>query len=121
MAFPKPVAHARYFSLIASGKALAGFQDVAPLSESLTSCAINVGAAAVCGFLTWRDWQAGDANLRRIAKGGAFADLKVTPADGSAAIVRLGEFRRDARVMICAGGDAYLTQLAVEVRGAPRG
>jgi hypothetical protein len=67
-------------------------------------------AVLVCGFLTWRDWQTGNANLTRIAKGGALAKLRVLPmADESISQVQpLSEYRRNARVLIAAGGKEYI-------------
>ena len=44
---------------------------------------------------------------QRIAKGGALAALRGAPrpaADAAAGVVALGAFRRDARVLVCAGG-----------------
>lgn len=118
---------ALYFSIFAAIKAAAGgFSDAPPLDEALTSCAINAGAAVACGFLTYRDWQAGNANLERIAQGGKLARLSVRPMEGAEAAgagaggasiaaapttTVLAEYRRNARVLIAAGGKEYVETL----------
>ena len=107
---------ALYFSLLSAIKAYAGgFPDAPPLEEALQSCGINVAAAIVCGVLTYRDWKAGDANLARIAKGGALAKLIVTPADTSQKAVTLADYRRNSRVLIAAGGKDYINDLCLSL------
>jgi len=103
---------ALYFSTFAAIKAaVGGFSDAPPLEEALTSCAINVGAAVACGFLTYRDWKAGNSNLERIAQGGKLARLSVLPMEGAIAPTVLAEYRRNARVLIAAGGKEYIETL----------
>jgi len=100
-----------YFSIFTAFKAYSGgFPDAPPLDEALTSCAINVAAVIGCGFLTYRDWQAGNLNLERIAKGGALAKLNVQPMASTAPVV-LADYRRNARVLIAAGGAEYIQTL----------
>lgn len=111
---------ALYFSATAVLKANMGLPGAAPLDESLQSCAINVIAVLVCGSLTYRDWQAGQANLKRIAKGGALASLQVVQVtnkngnDGktSLKVSTMSDYRRNARVLIAAGGPEYIATLA---------
>lgn len=91
---------------------MGGFPDTPPLSESLQSCAINVGAAILCAFLTYRDYQAGQANLERIAKGGSLARLRVVTATPSNIPTTMKDFRRIKRVVIAAGGIEYVSNLA---------
>lgn len=102
---------ALYFSSLSALKAyMGGFSDAMPLDEALTSCAINIAGAAGCGLLAYRDYQAGQANLERIAKGGKLAKLAVTPADihKEKSVKTLSEYRRNSRVLICAGGTNYI-------------
>jgi len=110
---------ALYFSLLSAVKANAGpgvYPDAPTLEEALTNCAINLGAAVVCGLLTYRDWRAGEANLKRIAQGGALARLVVSPAgEGGAARTTLKEYRRNARVIIAAGGRSYIEELCLSL------
>jgi hypothetical protein len=103
---------ALYFSSLAALKAfLGGYSDAPPLEESLQSCAINVGAAVICGLLALREYRVGEANLARIAKGGALARLAVTSA-GDGRRSTLKEYRRKSRVLIAVGGDKYIKTLA---------
>ena len=105
---------ALYFSLLTALKAnLGGYVDVPPLNEALQSVGINVAGVVVCGSLVYRDVQAGKANLARIAKGGALARLVVSPA-GSSTKERatLKDYRRSSRVVLCAGGQDYINELA---------
>lgn len=95
---------ALYFFLSAVKAYAGGF------AEALQSCDINVVAVVACGFLTYRDWQAGEANLACIAKGGALAKLIAQPADGSA-VLQLRDYRRKSRVLLAAGGRGYIEQL----------
>ena len=116
---------ALYFSLLNTLKAsIGGYTDVPPLQECYQNDAINLGGALVCGALVYRDWQAGKANLNRIAKGGQLAQLVVEPAtatatttDTTSAIRRvpLAAFRRQSRVVICAGGASYMQRLAASL------
>lgn len=88
---------------------MGGFSDAVPLDEALTNCAINIAGVVVCGYLAYRDYQAGQGNLERIAKGGALAKLAVSPGnDNERAIRTLSDFRRTSRVLICAGGKEYI-------------
>ena len=104
---------ALYFSIFAAIKAtVGGFSDAPSLDEALTSCAINAGAAIACGFLTYRDWQAGNTNLERIAQGGKLAKLQVRPmTEDSAKVVALANYRRNARILVAAGGKDYIETL----------
>ncbi len=102
---------ALYFSLLALLKSYTGgFADAPPLSDAIQNVGINLGAVAVCGYLTYRDVQAGEANLKRIQKGGALAKLLVLPSTGSK-LTPLSTFRRKQRVVICAGGKDYIQQV----------
>jgi len=109
---------ALYFSSINALKASTGIGTNGPsLEDALNSCAINVAALAVCAGLTYWDWQNGEKNLARIAKGGKLARLQVTPASGGedgarAKATTLKEYRRSARVLIAAGGPEYISTLA---------
>mmetsp|Transcript_38092 Transcript_38092/g.77715 ORF Transcript_38092/g.77715 Transcript_38092/m.77715 type:complete len:342 (-) Transcript_38092:339-1364(-) len=100
---------ALYFSSLSTVKAAAGtYADAPSLEEALTNCAINLGAAVLCAFLTYRDWKAGEANLERIARGGQLAKLVVNPAFEDNSMKALGDYRRAARVVIAAGGKDYV-------------
>jgi len=105
---------ALYFSSLSALKGyMGGFSGVAPLEESLNSCAINLGSALVCGFLTYRDYAAGQKNLERISKGGALARLRVTSLyDDSKKQLTMTDYRRNSRVVIAAGGAEYISTLA---------
>eukprot|EP00546_Thalassionema_frauenfeldii_P001193 CAMPEP_0178932190 /NCGR_PEP_ID=MMETSP0786-20121207/22439_1 /TAXON_ID=186022 /ORGANISM="Thalassionema frauenfeldii, Strain CCMP 1798" /LENGTH=303 /DNA_ID=CAMNT_0020609373 /DNA_START=260 /DNA_END=1167 /DNA_ORIENTATION=- len=113
---------ALYFSSLAALKGyMGGFADTPPLEESLQSCAINIGAAATCAFLTYRDYKAGQANLERISKGGALARLRLSPADGTTnSLLTMKEYRRAKRVIIAAGGAEYVSQLALALTSDQR-
>ena len=109
---------ALYFSILTTAKSSAGFPDAPPLPEALQSVAINVVAALVCGAITYRDWKAGDANLARIKQGGALAKLVVqrassseTTAGSTPQLGTLADYRRNARVLIAAGGKEYIQEL----------
>jgi len=103
---------ALYFSALNTIKAVVGgYQDAMPLDEALTSDAINIGAAIVCGYLAYRDYQAGQANLERIARGGKLASLIVEPAAGGNRLT-MANYRRGFRVLIAAGGAEYIQKLA---------
>lgn len=102
---------ALYFSTISFFKAKAGFADVAPIGESAQNCAINAAGVVVCGYLAYRDWVAGQANLKRIAAGGALARLNlVTGVDGDRRTV--ADYRRQSRVLLAVGGQKYVEDLA---------
>jgi Low psii accumulation1 / Rep27 len=104
---------ALYFSGLSTIKALVGgYVDAPPLEEALTSDAINLGGAIVCGFLALREYNVGQANLQRIAKGGQLARLVVNPASESEKRRVLADYRRAARVLIAAGGEDYIASLA---------
>lgn len=100
---------ALYFSATNALKAYLGtYSDAMPLDEALTSCGINLGAAIVCGFLAVRDYKIGQANLERIARGAKLAKLAVTPAFEEKTLRTLADYRRNSRVLICAGGKEYI-------------
>jgi hypothetical protein len=93
------------------------------LDESLQNCAINLGAALLCTGLTYREYLVGQANLARIAKGGALARLAIVPPSttssislqqsfASRKITSLGDYRRAARILIAVGGSEYIETLA---------
>ena len=104
---------ALYFSLLTALKAnLGGYADVPPLNEALQSVGINVAGVVVCGALVYRDVQAGKANLARIKKGGALARLVVSPAGSPKERATLKDYRRSSRVVLCAGGQDYINELA---------
>jgi hypothetical protein len=104
---------ALYFSAMNTVKALTGgYTDAPPLDEALTSDAINIGGAVVCGLLAYREYKAGQSNLERIARGGKLASLVVEPAVPGSKRQRLVEYRRYLRVLIAAGGKDYINTLA---------
>ncbi len=112
---------ALYFSATNAIRANVGYSGGPSLEESLESCAINVVAVIVCSALTYRDYLAGQANLARIAKGGALAKLQVMPASTAASAASLQrraittsvkDYRRSARVLVAAGGPEYISMLA---------
>ena len=90
---------------------MGGYEDALPLSEALQSDAINLGGVLICGYLALREYRVGQANLERIAKGGALARLVVEPAENSRKRQTLADYRRAARVLIAAGGESYITEL----------
>jgi len=105
---------ALYFSALSALKAsMGGYSDAQPLDEALTSCGINLAAVVVCSFLAFRDYQAGQANLERIARGGALARLAISPAveEVENRVNTLADYRRNSRVLICAGGQAYIEEM----------
>jgi len=114
---------ALYFSSLGALKAyIGGYSDAPPLEEALTSCAINIGGAVVCGLLAYRDYQAGQANLERIARGGKLARLAVSPAAASTSMVKtLSKYRRNSRVLICAGGKEYVETICKSLNADQRG
>ena len=94
-----------------------GYIDDMPLNQALTNCGINLLGVVGCGYLAYRDYQAGQSNLQRIAKGGQLARLAIiTPAkeeegmmmERSSIIKTLSEYRRASRILICAGGEEYV-------------
>jgi hypothetical protein len=116
-----------YFSALNTIKAVAGgYADAMPLEEALTSDAINVGALILCGYLAYREYQTGEANLARISRGGKLASLVVQPAASASALDqvtkgttttrrRLVDYRRNSRVLIAAGGKEYISKLALSL------
>jgi hypothetical protein len=103
---------ALYFSGLNTIKAVVGgYQDAMPLDEALTNDAINIGAAIICSYLAYRDYQAGQVNLERISRGGKLASLVVEPAAGGNRLT-LASYRRSYRVLIAAGGPEYIAKLA---------
>ncbi|KAL3925404.1 MAG: hypothetical protein SGILL_000440 [Bacillariaceae sp.] len=107
---------ALYFSALSTIKALAGgYSDAPPLDEALTSDAINIGAAIICGALAYREYKAGESNLARIARGGKLASLVVEPAAVGATRLQLSGYRRAYRVLIAAGGKDYINKLALSM------
>jgi Low psii accumulation1 / Rep27 len=110
---------ALYFSALNTIKAVAGgYSDTPPLDECLTSDAINIGAAVICAFLAYREYNVGEKNLERIARGGKLASLVVeTAADDETGTGRrqrrqLASYRRHSRVLIAAGGQDYISRLS---------
>uniref|UniRef100_A0A7S2SH15 Uncharacterized protein n=1 Tax=Eucampia antarctica TaxID=49252 RepID=A0A7S2SH15_9STRA len=109
---------ALYFSSINALKASQGIGTSGPsLDDSINSCAINVAALVICAGLTYWDYQNGEKNLARIAKGGRLARLQVKPAieveNGTdTKATTLKEYRRASRVLIAAGGPEYISILA---------
>ena len=111
---------ALYFSALNTLKAsMGGYADAPPLDEALTSDAINLGAAIVCGLLALREYRVGEANLERIQRGGKLASLVVDPASGSQ-MKQLKEYRRGYRVLIAAGGEDYIKSLALSLTSDQR-
>jgi len=108
---------ASYFSALNTIKSVVGgYADAMPLDEVLTSDAINAGAVIACGFLVYRDYKAGQANLEKIARGGKLASLVVEPAalqeDNKRRLVEIKSYRRASRVLIAAGGKDYISLMA---------
>ena len=103
---------ALYFSGTNTIKALVGgYTDSLPLDECLQSDAINLAGAIVCGFLALREYNVGQTNLQRIAKGGQLARLVVEPAS-STKRQPLKDYRRAARVLMAVGGAEYIAEVA---------
>jgi hypothetical protein len=102
---------ALYFSALSTLKAsMGGYADAPPIEEALKSDAINLGAVVICGFFAYREYQAGNVNLERIARGGKLAALQVEPSSGGRR--KLADYRRGYRVLIAAGGASYISKLA---------
>ncbi len=100
---------ALYFSATSALKAYLGtYSDAPPLEEALTSCGINILGAIVCGFFAYRDYQVGQKNLERIARGGMLAKLAVSPAFEEKKLRTMSDYRRASRVLICAGDKEYI-------------
>jgi len=118
---------ALYFSATSALKASPlmasyGYTDIIPLDEALTSCAINLGGAIVCGFLALREYNVGKANLERIARGGMLARLTIdttmdvgTGGSGASRMKRvartLSDYRRTSRVLLAVGGKEYVEEV----------
>lgn len=108
---------ASYFSALSTMKSIVGgYADAMPLDEVLANDAINIGAVIACGFLTYREYNAGQANLEKIARGGKLASLVVEPAalqeDNKRRLVEIKSYRRISRVLIAAGGRDYISFMA---------
>ena len=102
---------ALYFSALNTIKAIqGGYADTPPLDECLTNDAINLGGAIVLGYLAFREYQNGQANLERIAQGGRLAALPITLANGGGR-KRVKDYRRFSRIIISAGGPEYIARL----------
>lgn len=100
---------ALYFSATNALKAYLGtYSDAPPLDEALTSCGINIAGAVVCGYFAYKDYERGQANLERIARGGKLAKLAVSPGGEEKSLRTLSDYRRTSRVLICAGGKEYV-------------
>ena len=108
-------------SLHSAGKALAGGIADAPLNDALSSVGVNVLAVGVGAAIAWNYYQAGKADRKRLARVDALANLPLMPALALAGLpaegqtTRFGDYRREARVMMCAGGAEYITNLAIEL------
>jgi len=107
---------ALYFSALTALKAkMGGFQDIPPLDEALIQVAINAGGAIGFGLLAARELKVGQANLERIQKGGRLARLVVEPAVEGSEKRTLKDYRRGSRVVIAAGGQAYINRLSMSL------
>jgi hypothetical protein len=104
---------ALYFSIFTVSKSSVGYSGAPPMNEALQSVGINVIALAVCGYITYRDWKAGETNLARIKQGGAMAKLVVQRADDTSDLATLSDYRRNSRVLIAAGGKEYINELCL--------
>ena len=130
---------ALYFSLLTTVKAYAGtYADAPPLPTALTDVAINLAGVVGFALLAVNDYRRGQANLNRISRGGMLARLAVSPAGGGIGAkaatdeagaggrgegsgvgrrvarrrVALRDYRRTSRVVLCAGGEGYISELA---------
>lgn len=104
---------ALYFSALNTIKAVVGgYADAQPLEEVLTSDAINVSAAIICGFLAYREYKAGQSNLERVQRGGKLASLQLEPAAAGSKRLQMKNYRRAYRVLIAAGDRDYISALA---------
>jgi len=109
---------ALYFSSLSTIKSyVGGYSDAPPLTTCWQNDAINLGAVLLSAFLVQRDLQAGDKNLQRIQTGGQLAALPVEPMSPvfNYGTFTLADYRRQARVLICAGGESYLRRLALSL------
>jgi Low psii accumulation1 / Rep27 len=112
---------ALYFSATSTIRALyfpSTISDIS-LDQSLQNCAINLGAVLLCSALTYREYLVGQANLERIAKGGALARLAIVPPSTTQSLQQtvtgkatVGDYRRAARILIAVGGSEYIEALA---------
>jgi len=113
---------ALYFSALSVVKANI-MNDPDSLQNAIEGSAINLAGVVVCSVLAAREWRIGEANLQRIAKGGAIARLQVmapaitTTSEEEEQKLKqkrrtLSEYRRNARVLIAAGGPEYIATLA---------
>lgn len=100
---------ALYFSTLNTVKAISSSAESANLNDALQSCAINIGALVLFAYLTYRDWQVGNANLERIARGGALAKLRVVTGDGERR--DLASYRRQSRLCLAVGSEEYIQTL----------
>lgn len=100
---------ALYFSALNTAKAISTSADSAVLNDALQSCAINIGALLLFAYLTYRDWLAGNANLERIARGGALAKLRVVTGKGERR--DLASYRRQSRLCLAVGSQEYIQNL----------
>eukprot|EP00594_Rhizosolenia_setigera_P014825 CAMPEP_0178960542 /NCGR_PEP_ID=MMETSP0789-20121207/13028_1 /TAXON_ID=3005 /ORGANISM="Rhizosolenia setigera, Strain CCMP 1694" /LENGTH=335 /DNA_ID=CAMNT_0020643915 /DNA_START=91 /DNA_END=1098 /DNA_ORIENTATION=- len=107
---------ALYFSALSTLKAYTGgFADAPPLEDALQNSAINLAGTVVFALLAFREYQAGEKNLARIAQGGLLARLAVKTATAENEIKRMTEYRRNSRVIIAAGGKDYISRLALSL------
>ena len=109
-------ATALYFSALTAVKANMGtYENIIPFDEAIVQVGINAAGAIGFGLLAARELKVGNANLARIAKGGLLARLVVTPAAEESSKQTLKEYRRASRVVIAAGGEDYINQLALSL------
>ena len=109
-------ATALYFSALTAVKANMGtYENIIPFDEAIVQVGINAAGAIGFGLLAARELKVGNANLARIAKGGLLARLVVTPAAEGSSKQTLKEYRRASRVVIAAGGEDYINQLALSL------
>jgi len=102
-----------YFSALNTIKAMVGgYVDAPPLDEALTSDAINIVSAVVCGVLAYREYKVGQSNLKKLARGGKLASLVVEPAEPGSKRLQMKSYRRVSRVLVAAGGRDYISSLA---------
>ena len=109
-------ATALYFSALTAVKANMGtYENIIPFDEAIVQVGINAAGAIGFGLLAARELKVGNANLARIAKGGLLARFVVTPAAEESSKQTLKEYRRASRVVIAAGGEDYINQLALSL------
>jgi len=124
-----------YFSALATLKSkMGGYSDAIPLDEALKNLGINAAGVIVFAGLAWREYQVGEANLKRIARGGALAALGLSPcvttttsSDGSSSRnedmkqrVTMANYRRTTRVLVAVGGTNYIQNLAKSLNSDQR-